>query len=1193
MGNNNSDPVESFDKAISDFTQKENYMDKEKLKETKKLLNDIFAELKKLRNIQDIREKNNDNKVDTLLKKIDEKIDKESISKKKIEEIENIISNLQNLDKFYFKAKFFFDNKLIDSIEEIKNKAINDNLKEMKKNVKTLNLNDEIKILKDINNQMEEIVNYLYLHYSKSILYEKFAENYYIISKKLYSKFKDNSLSEMFLDDSIIYMDECVKYYEMTKNCKIKLIEYKEYLNCIKSQKNILIGNELLKEEKYLQALGYYENIDCDDSTINQTKEEQMSLCHQNLGKIEEERALYEKEKENFVEMKLYYEKAKEHYSQSKNYDKLFELNYELNTINIEEIIKENAAQESINYFKNIFDVFKNIKKEEYFKYFDKINTDFLILLIRLSIISLKKNRLDAYINFLDNYNKKDIGNEKMKSIINELISELNNFRKKNENNILEYIKESLRPENSEIKKRFNLSVLIIKYLNNKGNEVIILLSNDYIRLNYLTFEGYSYFLDYIKSLDFSNKLYSNQILLTSKLLYNIIISNFYYTKKSLNIICEKLMDICDNATNLQIYSDIIESLASSFQEIMINNKQIAKEEYESLKNVIISVICFDKKFINSFLKVLFFLTNKEIDLNLLEEDELLKAIEEYSFRDENILQILFSQIQIQKEKNIINEFLEKIYLLLLKYQENELCEQNEELIFTFLLNLLHNQEEAQKEKKENGDLVRQIILNNKYHLKKYLEGNNIHPLCYKLIEKIPVEERFPIMTEKLKSFKERYIKYNENDLGEENLKDRLKFIFTITKNELSQIEKKLDDKYYIKKLIHYLKRQNYLFKFLKTEEITEHFSISEIDLINLMIDNKINFNEKSLLNILKGFYNNNPKEIYETINILNKIRGYQDKFPLIIEKNLNLELFLYNENYQSIKNFDSTLTKFFEDYFYLKGFADQHRKFALYLLILDGNNQKDMICERLLKFFIDNNYDIGITIYNKILENITIDNFIKNIPDILIKYNIDDIKDSTLNKLYNLIKSEKNKEKLLKMLKQFKYFIDYVTFSNPFLELLISLVKAEKGDIYKEIIFILGIYFSTEKRNFLQENYLNDIVKIISENEIYKYIINNVKTVYKKNEIFYLFSCLINIDFQINNDFDENYLLNIPIEIIKKEMKHLNGNLNDNQINENIALFNNFYQLEEFCPKRDQYLREIYFNNQKNSIYKLKIVLN
>ncbi len=61
----------------------------------------------------------------------------------------------------------------------------------------------------------------------------------------------------------------------------------------------------------------------------------------------------------------------------------------------------------------------------------------------------------------------------------------------------------------------------------------------------------------------------------------------------------------------------------------------------------------------------------------------------------------------------------------------------------------------------------------------------------------------------------------------------------------------------------------------------------------------------KILLNILKGFYVNNKNEIYQTIEILNKIKIKQN-IPLVIEKNLNLEEFLYSKEYEKIKSFDN-----------------------------------------------------------------------------------------------------------------------------------------------------------------------------------------------------------------------------------------------------------------------------------------------
>ena len=154
----------------------------------------------------------------------------------------------------------------------------------------------------------------------------------------------------------------------------------------------------------------------------------------------------------------------------------------------------------------------------------------------------------------------------------------------------------------------------------------------------------------------------------------------------------------------------------------------------------------------------------------------------------------------------------------------------------------------------------------------------------------------------------------------------------TITKNELNKIEEHLNDKYFIDKLIRYLKKQPYLFQELNVEEITSHFSISEIDLLKLLIENGNKFNEKALLNLLKGFYVNNKNEIYQTIEILNKIKIKQN-IPLVIEKNLNLEEFLYSKEYERIKSFDSKLIQAFDDFSYLKGFSNHHQKFILYLL--------------------------------------------------------------------------------------------------------------------------------------------------------------------------------------------------------------------------------------------------------------------
>ena len=72
----------------------------------------------------------------------------------------------------------------------------------------------------------------------------------------------------------------------------------------------------------------------------------------------------------------------------------------------------------------------------------------------------------------------------------------------------------------------------------------------------------------------------------------------------------------------------------------------------------------------------------------------------------------------------------------------------------------------------------------------------NKHLLCYKLIKKIPERKRFPLMNEKLKYYEEKSVINDVSSLEDNNLKNKLKLLQTITKNELNKIEEHLNDKY-------------------------------------------------------------------------------------------------------------------------------------------------------------------------------------------------------------------------------------------------------------------------------------------------------------------------------------------------------------------------------------------------------------
>ena len=108
------------------------------------------------------------------------------------------------------------------------------------------------------------------------------------------------------------------------------------------------------------------------------------------IGKLEETKAKSEKEKGNDRE-KNHYKNALKHYEKINKIHKLFKLNYIIYKKDIEKIIKSNEFQETIEYYQQIFDILKHLMKDEYSKYVYTIISEYLIMLVRLSIISFKK----------------------------------------------------------------------------------------------------------------------------------------------------------------------------------------------------------------------------------------------------------------------------------------------------------------------------------------------------------------------------------------------------------------------------------------------------------------------------------------------------------------------------------------------------------------------------------------------------------------------------------------------------------------------------------------------------------------------------------------------------------------------------------------------------------------------------------
>ena len=1066
-------------------------------------------------------------------------------------EFQAIISYLRPKDKLIYLIHLIYENKLIESIDKDQ-ENINIDTKIIKK-VKN-DKNDFEKIKKDINNQMKKIYiinNYIGFVYFKSIMYEKISEKYFNLGTIMYTNFgtKQKQLSRD-LQEIIDIFSECINNYNKTKNQKVKLEEYKNALERVTSHQNILLGKELIKEEKFKEALECFNKVNFNNSEMIEEKDKGTYLCYEKLAQMEEE-------KENYHDAIKFYEHID-------NQNKIYELNIKINEIDIIKCIKKSQFDATFIYFKKIFELVSKAKNREFVELkFSKIFEIFIDLIVKLAIISYQNKSLLNYIKTLEQF-KNIIENEGISSEVNDLLSELNNLLKSNENLYLEYLTKSISSNNVEIKQRFYLSFLVIKYLLINPLEVLTILLKKGIKLLYLNTDSCDILKNYLKE---KNNL--NDLFLISKLFYKIIVNFGQFQKiEMLNALGNKILDIIKipNIEKDNKYNDVIEYLFLSFQEITINNIRINK--YVGPKKIFCSLLLKSNQFVSKAAKGLLFLSNNEMNF----DKNIIDIIISYLIEHENddLLETLFIQCQLQT--NIIPDHLDSIYKILFNYHKLKIKNKNEKIekIFNFLLSL-------------SEVLISSNI--SVQNLEKYITEMEINPLCYELIEKIPIKYRGIKLAQKLAFYNE---KKNQNQLDMDNDDKKSQFLFmsTISKDDLPELENNLDDPFYVEKLMGYLKNQKYLFQYLNIIEISRHFSSSTKELFILLTDNEVKFNEEALTHLLKGFYTNSDQEIKMTFDIFDNIKKYQPKLPSAIETNLKVEEFLYKKLYNKFQMFDIQLNDIFNDFSYLNGFANHHQQFILYFFNLSEQNKKIEILKKMKIFLLEKHYDIGVQIYKKLIINISSTEFIEYIKIIFPTKKISkQIKEATKTKLYEILVRTNNK---LNLLKSFKYFIDFIELPSKILEYLVSILQYEiSPEMYKEIMFILGIYFSTTKKD---DEYFSIIIAITSQKELYQYIINNIKSIKDNKEILYLYGCLNYLNFKPSSN-NENQVLQLPVHLVVSIINSLNNKLDKKLIYENINYFNKFYNYVVFSPRRDKILRKLFFNHKNNSPNQLKLI--
>ncbi len=1064
-----------------------------------------------------------------------------------------IIGNLKKTDKIRFLFHLIYEQNLVDSIDT----EPKENDKNIDKIAKTISNDRQIEkenIVKKIS-KIIQINYYITFIYYKSYLYELLAEKYFNLANLNYSSFiQENNDSLEDIQEIIDQFLQCKQNYIESKNYKKLIDVYEKAYDKVIEHKKLLTAFKKFKEKDYNEALKCFNEIKSNEPKMIMEKKYGINLCNEKLG---------EQEKEN-----KNYEKALEYFTESKNNYQIFQLKLLINEIKIINCIKETKYEDSLIYFEDIFSSYNTIRISYDEKKYSDIFNIFIELMIKLALLYYEKKNIQKFKELIEETINK-INNKETKIQIEELIMELNNIKSLSHRELYKASVDILLSENiSEIKQRFYLSFLIINFFKENILEVSKFLLNAALNLNYLSGDAFLVIKNCLKEtkIDCIEELF-----LLSKIFYKIIVNLGKFHKDTLGIIGDKLKELnkIPNLTKTYKLIDIMENLIYSFQEIMINNKNI--KSYEGAKNLLLLIFTKNSNFINCITNGLVFLSQNKI---IIDKKFLLK-LKDHLIKNENVnlLQCLILQFKLQPL--ILSDDISIIFDILFFYQKLNGSKEKQKLIFEFLLSI-------------DNEIIssKNSILN----LEKYSKEGNIEPTFFILIEKIPLKSRGIYLTQQL-------LNYNENKnkniikIEGDDYKNQISFKLYFQKEDLPLAEKHLDDPKILEKLIYSLKQQKYLFKELNIENITKNYSSYQKELFNLLIENKVHFNEKSLINLLQGFYKNNENETKETFIIFNKIKEYEN-FSEIININLKIEKFLFNKEYLKTDNLNLELLEIINNFSFLFGFSFQHENYILYILDLPSHSNYQTIIDKMVELLIEKNFNIGVKIFKKILKTLNKEEFIELSSKILSNNNISyNIKNITLKTLYNIITKDKSKEYKIKIFKSFKFFIDKIKIPDILITYLISYLKKENNDddvINKEIVFFLGIYFSITKPN--QDKFLKEIILIYEKKELYQLIIKNVKSITNPNHIFYLFSNLYYYNFSLDEKKEEK-ILQLPkaylIDFIKLNFK---GVVNEN-FESNIIYMENYFKFDTFSPKRDEILRKLFFNDDKNAVNNLRLI--
>ena len=1044
--------------------------------------------------------------------------------------LKNYIWNLYSSDRIYLIFKEIYEEKLIKSCEF---------------NISSLSKEDEIE---SYIQKLEKVFIMIGLPSKVGVINERLSQLYYKLVDIKFQQFQMNPQLDK-IEEIIKLQEKSIQYIKQTINTEQK-IECEGFLEILLNEKYKLYGIECQKNNKYEEAIEYYEKI---------TKMTELILdC---IEKCYEEIVLENERSKN-------YEKAlnalgKLHNNENRIKIKKVELKMKLLYQQIEKLIEQNNYFPSLDLYYDLLEFkIENNLDEKYFESdFEKYTDLFISNLINITLYSFKENKFPEFISKLEEKSKQ-FTKQKILFYVNDLLDYLKKIEKDKNILSLENITKSLlsKEKLSEINQRIFLSFLIKYYLNDENKQNILeTLNNSNIDFIYINDECKNILYTLLEKEDINN---TNMILSISKIIHKICIKDVQPSFTLFKIVGLKIKKLNENKgtkVNLNYY-DTIKLLMKIFQNVILKSNFSMKDPIIIYTNLLYNLDKIQKDVIKGLISFLQYKDNEKLDKNTTYF--FINYITSKNEEINNLLETILKQIKLQK--NIEKDLLLLLFRLLIFYKKEKNDLASQEKIIKLLI-------DENIDKKVLTDIQVKKIIN------EYLKLGNNCSLIFDFIythNKIPEDQRTFEMNEAYNN----YIKNQNVKIGNQNkrekemetyqIKNILKVSKSINEKNQSLIEEKLDDADIAKEYLSHLKSSNDLFKTMNLKNVSKHFNKNNIEIFELICQKKKEWPEKALINLLNGFYKEDPILIKETFRIFNLIEEYQP-LPEIILKNIEIEKKLSDETYFNLKKEDKlTYEEMIDEFNDLHGFSKRHKKFLNQFnkFSFDGNNN---IYIKFINLITIKNFDIGKSIFIKSIEKVDLDFFSKIYSKIISNPLINlNYKSYVLNRLDKELKNESNlNEQIIQLIYQIKYFIDWIILAPKFINTFYDMLTKYFEDLNtkKELIFSIGNYFNEPIYQKLDEINVNK---------------------FNEEELFYIYSCAQYYDKNDLNNPEE-----IPTQVIAKYIYERQQFYEYKEIIEKIEEFSKRLNFGKFSTERDNSLRQLFLCQEPKSLDYLEII--